>query len=126
VSIHSFTPELYGVHRPWHVGLLWDKDPRLALPLLAALRRHPGIVVGDNEPYSGRHPADFTIDHHAEPLGLAHAGIEIRQDLIADENGQHAWAVRIAEALETALADPALLRRLERSDAPSCAASKRR
>ncbi|HEX9876561.1 MAG TPA: N-formylglutamate amidohydrolase [Gammaproteobacteria bacterium] len=126
VSIHSFTPRLYGVHRSWHVGLLWDRDPRLALPLLASLRRHAGIVVGDNEPYSGRHPADFTIDHHAEPLGLAHVGIEIRQDLIADDNGQRAWAARIAEALQTALADPALFRRFERSDAPPCAASERR
>jgi predicted N-formylglutamate amidohydrolase len=108
VSIHSFTPRQNGVARPWQVGVLWDKDPRLALPLMWALRADGDIVVGDNEPYSGRHPADFTIDHHAEPLGLAHASIEIRQDLIADARGQKRWAGRIADALEAALADDML------------------
>jgi predicted N-formylglutamate amidohydrolase len=108
LSIHSFTPKLYGVRRPWHVGLLWDKDPRLALPMLAALRRHRELLVGDNEPYSGRHPADFTIDHHAEPAGLAHVGIEIRQDLINDVSGQRRWAELLGEALESVLADPEL------------------
>ena len=91
VSVHSFTPKLHGVRRPWHVGVLWDKDPRLAIPFMDALRRAGNIVIGDNEPYSGRHPADFTIDHHAEPLGLAHIGIEIRQDLINDVSGQQRW-----------------------------------
>jgi len=108
VSIHSFTPKLYGVRRPWHIGILWDKDPRLALPLLAALRRHGEVVVGDNEPYSGRHPADFTVDHHAEPLGLAHVGIEIRQDLINDVAGQRRWADMLGEALESVLTEPGL------------------
>jgi len=117
VSIHSFTPKLHGIRRPWHVGVLWDKDPRLALPLLAALRRHGDLVVGDNEPYSGRHPADFTIDHHAEPLGLAHAGIEIRQDLINDLDGQQRWASLIGDALESVLVDSQPL------DAPAVAAS---
>src|SRR5690606_33907776 len=86
IAVHSFTPRLHGIERPWHVGVLWDKDPRLPVKLLAALRRHPDIVAGDNEPYSGRHPADFTIDHHAEPRGIAHASIEIRQDMIRDED----------------------------------------
>jgi predicted N-formylglutamate amidohydrolase len=105
VSIHSFTPRLYGVRRPWQVGILWDKDPRLALRMLSALRRAGVPAVGDNEPYSGRHPADFTIDHHAEPLGLAHVGIELRQDLISDAAGQLAWSARLADALEWSLGD---------------------
>jgi predicted N-formylglutamate amidohydrolase len=103
VAIHSFTPRLHGVWRPWHIGVLWDKDPRLAVPLLAALRQHDDLVVGDNEPYSGRHPADFTIDHHAEPRGLAHVGIEIRQDLIDDDDGQRRLAGLIGDALEAVL-----------------------
>lgn len=114
VSIHSFTPKLHGVRRPWHVGVLWDKDPRLALPLIAALRRHADLCVGDNEPYSGRHPADFTVDHHAEPLGLAHAGIEVRQDLINDVSGQQRWAALLGDALEAVLALPDLYRSPDR------------
>jgi predicted N-formylglutamate amidohydrolase len=76
------------------------------------LRRTGDIVVGDNEPYSGRHPADFTIDHHAEPLGLAHIGIEIRQDLINDVSGQQRWGSLLAEALESVLSNEALYRSL--------------
>jgi len=112
VSIHSFTPKLHGVRRPWHIGVLWDKDPRLAIPFMEALRRAGDIVVGDNEPYSGRHPADFTIDHHAEPQGLAHIGIEIRQDLINDVSGQQRWASALAEALESVLGSANLYRSL--------------
>lgn len=112
IAVHSFTPRLHGIERPWHVGVLWDKDPRLPLRLLAALRSHRDIVAGDNEPYSGRHPADFTIDHHAEPRGIAHVSLEIRQDLIRDEPGQRRWAERLAEVLAEALDTPELYRPL--------------
>jgi predicted N-formylglutamate amidohydrolase len=108
VCIHSFTPRQYRVLRPWQVGVLWDKDPRLALPLMAALRETGGVIVGDNEPYSGRHPADYTVDHHAETLGLAYAAIEIRQDLIDDESGQKQWADRLAGVLDALLLDERL------------------
>ena len=92
--------------------MLWDTDPRLPLPLMRALRAGRDIVVADNEPYSGRHPADFTIDHHAEPLGIAHTGIEIRQDLVRDEIGQERWASRLADALRPLLEQDALYTRL--------------
>ncbi|WP_428101694.1 N-formylglutamate amidohydrolase [Candidatus Rariloculus sp.] len=113
IGIHSFTPRASGIERPWHIGVLWDKDPRLPLPLMRGLRTASDIVVADNEPYSGRHPADFTIDHHAELLGLAHAGIEIRQDLIRDEIGQERWAARLADALRPVLEHEAFYTRLE-------------
>jgi predicted N-formylglutamate amidohydrolase len=104
LGIHSFTPQLHGAQRPWQIGVLWDADPRVALPLMARLRAS-GCVVGDNEPYSGRHSADYSIDIHAEARGLAHAGIEIRQDLIADEFGQARWAQILGDALEPVLDD---------------------
>ena len=111
ISIHSFTPRQFGVLRPWHVGILWDEDPRLAVRLLAALRDEPDIIVGDNEPYSGRHPADYTIDHHAEPLGLSYAAIELRQDKIEDESGQREWADRLARIFNVLLQDKSLFLR---------------
>jgi predicted N-formylglutamate amidohydrolase len=104
LSIHSFTPEMGGVARPWHVGILWDKDARIAVPLLAALRADPGIVVGDNQPYSAREPAGFTMRYHAIPRGLPHVAIELRQDLVAEDAGAAAWAGRLAEALRPILA----------------------
>jgi predicted N-formylglutamate amidohydrolase len=109
ISIHSFTPEMAGFSRPWHVGLLWDKDPRIPLPLMKNLRAHPaGFNIGDNQPYSGKHPADYTIDHHAEAAGLPHVSIEIRQDLVNTEKGAERWAIILDEALRDILADPTL------------------
>ena len=86
LAIHSFTPVLNGVARPWHMGILWDTDKRLSDLFLKELGK-AGFLVGDNEPYSGKAPQDFTIDYHAEANGLPHVGIEIRQDLIDDEAG---------------------------------------
>lgn len=108
LAIHSFTPEMNGVQRPWHLGALWDKDDRIALPFMRHFENHPDVVVGDNEPYSGRHPADFTIDHHAEAEGLPHLAIEIRQDLIGTEAGVRHWASVLAQALQPILAEEAL------------------
>lgn len=86
ISIHSFTPVLNGESRPWEVGILWDKDARLPDILIPGFRE-AGFVTGDNEPYSGKAPQDYTIDNHAEAIGLPHVGIEIRQDLIDNNAG---------------------------------------
>jgi predicted N-formylglutamate amidohydrolase len=106
LSVHSFTPAWRGVRRPWHAAVLWDKDPRLALPLLALLRSDPELVVGDNEPYTGYLRGDC-LWRHGTSRGLAHALIEIRQDLIASEAGQAQWADRLADAMRRILASPA-------------------
>ena len=108
LSIHSFTPTMNGIARPWHIGILWDRDPRIPVPLLAALRREPRLVVGDNEPYSAREPAGYTVRTHAVRRGLPHVAVEIRQDLITDGAGEREWAERLAAALTPILEDPAL------------------
>jgi predicted N-formylglutamate amidohydrolase len=108
LAIHSFTPTMNGLERPWQVGILWDKDPRIPVPMMDALRQMPGLVVGDNEPYSGRHPADFTIDHHAEAEGLPHVSLEVRQDLITTDEGADRWADVLAEVLLPILDDASL------------------
>ena len=109
-SIHSFTPSMNGIARPWHIGVLWNRDPRIPVPLMAALRREHGLVVGDNEPYSAREPAGYTVRTHAENRGLPHMAVEIRQDLIADAAGTREWGERLARVLTPILEDPALYR----------------
>ncbi|HKW55421.1 MAG TPA: N-formylglutamate amidohydrolase, partial [Stellaceae bacterium] len=104
LSIHSFTPVMGGVARPWHVGILWDRDVRIPLPLLAALGADKGITVGDNQPYSAREPAGYTMRHHAVARGLPHVAIELRQDLVASDDGARSWAARLAAALRPILA----------------------
>lgn len=116
IAVHTCTPVFDRVVRPWHIGVMWDSDPRIALPLMEGLRRMDGICVGDNEPYSGRHPHDFTVDFHGERAGLPHVGIEVRQDLVRDEAGARQWAAILAAALGPVLADQSLYRRLQAPD----------
>jgi len=108
IAIHSFTPTFENQSRPWHIGVLWDKDPRIAVPLIDALNVIDGVIIGDNEPYSGKHPHDFTIDHHGEAEGLAHVSVEIRQDLIETPEGVAHWGGLLAEALVPILSVPEL------------------
>lgn len=102
-AIHSFTPRLIGRHpRPWHVGLLYASDDRLARPLLVSLRSERDLCVGDNEPYTGQLQGD-SMDRHGIRPGRPHILIELRHDLIATPDGQRAWADRLAPHLDAAL-----------------------
>jgi predicted N-formylglutamate amidohydrolase len=99
VSMHSFTPVMNGFERPWHIGILTNRDRRVAQPLLDALRGDPALVVGDNEPYDGRHGRGYGMMVHGEETGLPFALIEMRQDLIDTHQGAAAWAERLAPIL---------------------------
>lgn len=98
IGMHSFTERWKGVDRPWQVGVLWERDRRVAMPLLEALRAEGDLVVGDNEPFPGQYEGD-TMWRHGTQRGLPFCSIEIRQDLIRDETGQRAWAERLARIL---------------------------
>jgi predicted N-formylglutamate amidohydrolase len=101
--MHSFTPVFMGDARPWHAGVLYNRDRRFAKALLGLTKREEGLCVGDNEPYSVSDLTDYTIPVHGEERGLLHVEIEIRQDLIGDASGQRAWAARFAAWLPRAL-----------------------
>jgi len=106
LSLHSFTPHLATSEepRPWHCGVLYNHDDRaarIAIPLLEA----EGLIVGDQQPYSGQ-VLNYTMNRHAEADGRPYLGIEVRQDQIGDAAGQAVWAEqlsRIANAVALAL-----------------------
>lgn len=102
--MHSFTPQMNGFKRPWHVGVLWNDDARLPAPLLAELRRDGTLVVGDNEPYSARASYEYTLAAHARSRALPHCSLEVRQDLIRTPDEARAWGRRLAPAIDAALA----------------------
>jgi len=108
LSVHSFTPDWKKVPRRWHAALLWDKDKRLAAPMIGALEDE-GFIVGDNEPYDGALEND-TLYRHGTARGLPHALIEIRQDLISDMDGAEEWAERLTRVLKPILKQPDLSR----------------
>lgn len=103
LSVHSFTESWKGVARPWHIGVLWDQDPRMALPMIELFAADGQLIVGDNQPYRGSLEGDC-LWQHASSRGLPHALIEYRQDLVRDEAGQQTWAARTVTVLETLLA----------------------
>jgi predicted N-formylglutamate amidohydrolase len=105
ISIHSFTPRMKGVDRPWHVGVLWDSDPRLPVPLIEHLRLDKAIITGDNEPYDGALHGD-SMSRHCIQRGIAHVLIEVRQDLIAVEADAVRWGERLAVDLMPLLERP--------------------
>jgi predicted N-formylglutamate amidohydrolase len=107
ISVHSFTPVMGTKPRPWHVGLLWDKDDRVFKHLYAGLQADATLIIGDNEPYDGALHGDTMHEEGTKP-GRAHVLIEIRQDLIGDEAGALAWAQRLAPLLLGLNRDPDL------------------
>ena len=102
IAMHSFTPLYKGVARPWHAGVLYNRDARFAQRLRLLLEQETHLVVGDNEPYSVDDFTDHTIPVHGERRALHHIAIEIRQDLIGAEAGQIEWAERLARLLPVA------------------------
>jgi predicted N-formylglutamate amidohydrolase len=104
ISLHSFTPRLRigDAERPWEIGILYNADERaarIALPALAAA----GVITGDNLPYSGK-VLNATMNRHGEGNGIAYLGIEVRQDLISDEEGVARWAGQLVPVIRAVLA----------------------
>src|SRR5262245_13583448 len=96
VTVHSFTPVYQGRPRSVELGLLYDRDARLAERLIGTF---PGVDARSNQPYG---PADgvlHTLNMHAAPRGLEHVMIEIRNDLVSDGRGQEQWAERLRASL---------------------------
>ncbi len=103
VAVHSFTPTYHGVARPWHLGLLYGADRRLADRLFACIGSADDLVVGDNQPYTiDEH--DHTLPEHPLRRGLPNVLLELRQDLLATAEAQQGWAERLADWLNRAAA----------------------
>lgn len=108
ISVHSCTDEMRGVKRPWHIGVLYNHDERLAKATIAALEaQNPDLTIGDNKPYSGLDAYGYTIERHALPAGLPNVLFEVRQDLIGTEEGQAQYAEILGKALAAVLTDKA-------------------
>ena len=99
IFMHSFTPVYHGESRPWHVGLLYNRDGRLADILEELLSEDPALCVGKNQPYAVSDTSDYGVPVHGERRGLPHIEIEMRHDLIEKIEDQQAWAERWAALL---------------------------
>ena len=99
IALHTYTPVFRGIVRPWHCGIIFGDDARMGEALVAGLRAEPGLIVGVNEPYAPSDRVYHTLARHGEGNGLPGAMIEVRNDLVADGQGQGLWARRLAPLL---------------------------
>jgi predicted N-formylglutamate amidohydrolase len=114
LSLHSFTPQMDGQHRPWHIGVMWNRQRQLSRRLVAQLRRdNPALVIGENEPYSlqGDAGGKNTIERHAESRGLPYLIVEFRQDLVSDRASAEQWAALFLRSLLPIVTDAKTYRR---------------
>ncbi|MBV9654604.1 MAG: N-formylglutamate amidohydrolase [Acetobacteraceae bacterium] len=110
IAMHSFTPVFKGEQRRTEIGVLFNRDNRLARALLDVLHEEGDIVVGENDPYTVTDLSDYGIPMHGERRGIPHVELEIRQDLIGTPQGERHWADRLARLLP--LADDRMSRAL--------------
>jgi predicted N-formylglutamate amidohydrolase len=103
VAMHSCTPVYHGVWRPWHVGVLYDRDDRFARIVLDLLSEDGALSIGENQPYELTHDRDYSVPLYGEDRGLLHVELELRQDLIGAADGQEEWAARLATIFQRAL-----------------------
>jgi len=109
ISIHTCTPVMKDVERPWHIGVLSNTDRRMADLLIAELSRDTALSVGDNKPYSGLDPHGYSIETHALPAGRPNVLLEIRQDLVDTQRGAERWATVVGVALQAIMAHPEIV-----------------
>ena len=104
VPVHSFTPRMNDTARPWHVGVIYNEDPRFARLLIAAAAAAGGdLCIGENQPYSAADEVDYSFHVHGEVRGIPHAMVEIRNDLIGEGDAQAAWGERLSGWLREAV-----------------------
>ena len=103
LALHTFTPVYHGEKRPWHIGLLYNRDARLAHLFLRLLAEDETLCLGDNQPYTVDDFSDYSIPVHGERRGIPHLLFELRHDMVENESDQYRWAHRLAGSLERAL-----------------------
>jgi predicted N-formylglutamate amidohydrolase len=100
VSLHSFTPRMAGMDRPWHVGVLHDgANDGFALKVLIACGRNrtsSSYVMDDT---------DHTVPRHAFSQCLPYVELEVSQACLVDARGVARWGEVLAECLQASLGE---------------------
>ncbi len=102
VTVHSFTPVMGGNRRDLHVGVIHECENPFAERLAGILGTHENTKCRLNEPYAPEDGVTHTLVRHGIARGIDHVMIEVRNDLLREEEGQALWAVRLARALRKA------------------------
>lgn len=104
VTVHSFTPVYHGETREVEIGILHDRDSRVADAMLACGPAHTPHIVRRNEPYGPVDGVTHTVAEHATPRGYPNVMIEVRNDLIATTEAQAEMAGQLSAWMTQATA----------------------
>ena len=105
VTVHSFTPIYHGQPRAVEIGILHDRDSRLADAMLNTVAHHTTARAERNEPYGPEHGVTRTLIDHGLAHGHLNVMLEVRSDLIGTAAQQDQMAATLAAWLSAALAD---------------------
>ncbi len=103
VTIHSFTPTYHGKRREVEVGVIHDKDSRLAEIFLKICKDDSNLICQVNAPYGQEDGVTHTLSEYAVAKGLHNIMVEIKNDLITEDKGQYEMAEFLASCLKLAL-----------------------
>ena len=103
VTIHTFTPIYKGAPRSVEIGILHDRDARLADSVLARAGRQHNYRVERNKPYGPEDGVTHTLVEHGLANGLLNVMIEVRNDLVKEDAGQEVVAGFLAELIGESL-----------------------
>lgn len=96
VTFHSFTPIFHGNLRDDEIGVLLDRDSRLADALLAVSYEHLHQCLRRNEPYDPEYGVTHTLKDHALADEHLNFMLEIKNDPIADGPAQNEMATNLS------------------------------
>ncbi len=101
ITVHSFTPSYFGKARSVEIGVLHDRDARLADVLLA--EEWGNLKIERNQPYGPADGVTHSLRLHAESRGLLNVMLEVRNDLLAQspERIAQLLAANLKNALST-------------------------
>lgn len=100
LALHTFTPVMNGVARPFDIGVLFDAYPELARRLGRALAGL-GYRVRYNEPYSGLAGLIYSARRHGDAHDVAYVELEINNALLRSQAGIGRLGRDVARALAT-------------------------
>ena len=109
ITLHSFTPIYFDEVRTVEIGLLHDKDDRLAKPMMREALKQTNLKVEFNSPYSPSDNVMHTVNRHATKKGFMNVMIEVKNDLLSNSSDINSIAFALSEMIKASLGEDQVL-----------------
>ena len=103
ITIHSFTPVYFGEVRSVELGILHDKDDRLAKSLMQAAVELTQLNAEFNSPYGVSDNVMHTLNKHSAKKELLNVMIEVKNDLLQNSDDINSIAKDLSKIIIKAI-----------------------